>query len=259
MTESQPPPDMEVEPTFDSFVEWCGGELVRDALPSNTNVPLNADYFLRCRTIVAELKCLEKDYMSKPQIGQKVQALFLKWALEGRLKPKHIDPTNSVHINSLGDDCAMEVFKLYFQPIQQAVKQANRQIRLTREYFNLPNAKGLLILANDGNYALTLEMSVSILARLLPYHYSSIDSFIYFTPNMLSASKRHNRQVNVWISGASPHPSANPIEEEYLAKLSCGWMQFLEQTTGAPVTRFDMHGSDDDWVRDLQFIRPTSK
>lgn len=59
MSERQPPPDMDVEPTFDSFVEWFGGELVRKALPSNTNVPLNADYFLRSRTIVAELKCLE--------------------------------------------------------------------------------------------------------------------------------------------------------------------------------------------------------
>ena len=258
MNELQPPPDIDVEPTFDSFVKWFGGELVRDALPANTDVPLNADYFLRGRSIVAELKCLEKDYLSKPEIEQKIQALFLKWGREGKLRPEHIGPGNRVHINSLGEDCAMEVFKLYFQPLQKAVKQANRQIRQTKEYFDLPSAKGLVILAIDGNYALTPEMSACILARLLPYHYSSIDSFIYFTPNMMVPSKLHNRLTNVWISGASPHPSANPVEDEYLNQITRGWIQYLEQTTGEPVTVFDRHGGDDDWIRDLPFVRSAS-
>jgi hypothetical protein len=206
------------------------------------------------------LKCLEKDYLSKPEIKEKTQGLLQKWIREGRLRPEHIGPGNSVHINSLGDDCALEEFKLFFPPLQQAVNKANRQIRLTKEYFKLPDAQGLLILANDGNYALTLEMSVCILARLLPYHYSSIDSFIYFTPNMRSASKRHDRQVNLWIGGPSTNPSAKPIDNDYMGQISNGWMKFLEQTEGEPVTVFDMEGSsDDDWVRDLVFVRSTSK
>src|SRR5438105_2306662 len=98
MSAIQPPPDMEVEPTFDSFVECFGGELVRKALPPNTNVPLNADYFFRSRTIVAELKCLEKDYMRKAQIGTKVEALFSKWARQGRLRREHF-VGNTVNIN----------------------------------------------------------------------------------------------------------------------------------------------------------------
>jgi len=256
MSETQPPPDMEVEPTFDAFVEWFGGELVRKALPSNTNVPLNADYFFRSRTIVAELKCLEKDYMRKEQIGKKVEALIQEWARHGRLRSEHFTG-NRIAINALGDDCAMAVFRLYFQPIQAAVKQANRQIRQTKEYFALPDAKGLLILANDGNYSLTPEMSMSILARLLPNHYSSIDSFIYFTPNMRLASNRYERQANLWISGPSNRPSANAVESDYLSEIEQGWTRYIEHITGETVTIFNEH--DPDTIRHLRFVRSRSK
>jgi hypothetical protein len=256
MSERQPLPDMDVEPTFDSFVESFGGELVRAALPSNTNLPLNADYFFRSRTIVAELKCLEKDYLRKEQIGKKVEAMFYKWAKQGRLRPEHF-VGNRVHINSLGEDCAMEVFKLYFKPIKRAVEKANRQIRVTKEYFGLADAKGLLILANDGNYALTLEMSMSILARLLPNHYSSIDSFIYFTPNMRLASNRYDRQANIWISGPSSRPSANAVDSDYMSEIEQGWTRYIEHITGETVTIFNEH--DPDTIRDLRFVRSTSK
>lgn len=127
-----------------------GGELISKKLPKNTNVPLNADYFFRNRTIVAELKCLEKDYMRKEQIGHKVEALIDEWAARGRLRPEHVSG-NSININAIGEDCAMEVFKLYFKPIKRAVEKANRQIRQTKKYFNLPDSKGLVIVANDGN------------------------------------------------------------------------------------------------------------
>jgi hypothetical protein len=141
MSERQPPPDIQVEPAFDFFVEWFGGELVRKSLLPNTNVPLNADYFFRERSIVAELKCLEKDYLRKPEIGKKVEALVRKWSNAGRLRREHLIG-NRININAVGTDCAMEVFKLYFQPIQMAVKQANRQIRQTKEYFHTPEAEG---------------------------------------------------------------------------------------------------------------------
>ena len=256
MSEVQPPPDMDVEPTFDSFVEWFGGELVRKALPSNTNVPQNADYFFRSRSVVAELKCLVKDYMHKPEIGRKVEAMLQRWAIEGRLRKEHF-AGNRVNINALGDDCALEVFKLYFQPIHSAVKQANRQIRKTKEYFNLPNAKGLVIIANDGNYAMTPEISVSIFGRLLQNHYSSIDSFIYFTPNMRFVSHRYDRQANLWMSGASNRISAKPVEDEYLNQIRNGWIQYIEHTTGESVTVFNE--ADPDAIRDLNFVRSTSK
>jgi hypothetical protein len=256
MSDPQPLPDMNVEPTFDAFVEWFGGELVRAALPSNTNVPLNADYFFRSRSVIAELKCLETDYTHKAEIGRKVEALIHEWAKRGRLRPEHF-AANRININALGDDCAMEVFKLYFQPIHSAVKQANRQIRKTKEYFNLPNAKGLVIIANDGNYAMTPEMSVSIFSRLLKNHYSSIDSFIYFTPNMRFASHRYDRQANLWMSGASNRISAKPVEDHYLIQIKEGWIQYIEYTTGQSVTVFNE--ADPDAIRGLHFVRPTSK
>jgi hypothetical protein len=198
---------------------------------------------------------LKKDYLRNEQIGAKVEALLHDWHKQRRLRPEHF-AGNRININTLGDDCAMKIFRLYFQPIQAAVKQANRQIRQTKEYFGLPDAKGLLILANDGNYALTPEMSMSILARLLPNHYSSIDSFIYFTPNIRLASNRYDRQANLWISGPS-RPSANSVETEYLSQIEKGWTRYVEHITGEQVTIF--YEDDPDTIRDLRFIRSTSK
>lgn len=102
---------------------------------------------------------------------------------------------------------------------------------------------------------MTPEMSVSILARLLPNQYSSIDSFIYFTPNMRLASNRYDRQANLWISGPSSRPSASPVEDEYLSQIGKGWTRYLEHTTGERVTTF--HENDPDSLRHLRFVKST--
>src|SRR3954470_23850575 len=100
-----PPPDMDVEAVFNDFVEDFGEELISKLFISQGRSPKNADYFFRDRSVVAELKCLEKDYFNDGKVGEKVNALLNKWMRAGRIRREHF-VNGMLQINSLGRDCA---------------------------------------------------------------------------------------------------------------------------------------------------------
>lgn len=251
MEARRPPPDMEVEETFNAFVEDFGGELVGKHFIGSGNAPKNADYFLDGRAVVAELKCLEKDYFSNRQVAEKLNRMMNRWAREGLLRPEHVED-GRFRTDDLPRECGLEVYKLFYGPVKEAVEKANKQIKETKKYFNLPDAKGLLILANDGNYSLSPKLSMQILGWLLPNRYTGIDSFIYFTPNMRLAAPQYDRQVHVWISGPS-RPSANAVGPEYLRQICKGWTSFLERRTGEEVTEFV--ADDHDVIDTMRLLR----
>jgi hypothetical protein len=173
-----------------------------------------------------------------------------RWIAQGRVQAAHIRD-GRFHINEIGRDCAAEVFKVFLKPVKDAVEKANKQIKETKKHFGLPDARGLLILANDGNYSLTPQISMNILGNLLPRAFTGIDSFIYFTPNMRLASSRYDRQLHVWISGAA-RPGANAIDADFMNKIQAGWAQYLARLTGEDVTVFSEE--DPDSLEHLKFV-----
>lgn len=251
MENIQPPPDMDVEETFNEFVEDFGGELVSKLFEGNGKRPNNADYFLRNRSVVAELKCLEKNYFNDRKVGEKLDVMMNRWAKEGLLRPEHIKG-GRFQTDDLPKQCAFEVFKVFSAPTKEAVEKANKQIKETKKYFGVPDAKGLLILANDGNYSINPQLMMQILGNLLKSRYRGIDSFIFFTPNMRAYAPDIDRQFNVWISGRS-RPSSNAVESEFLHEIQQGWVSFLERKTGETVTQF--HIEDHDMVDDIKLVK----
>mgnify|MGYP001613309025 CR=1 FL=1 len=183
METRQPPPDMDVEETFNTFVEDFGGELVDKLFEGVGERPNNADYFFRNRTVVAELKCLKKNYFNDQKVGEKLNAMMNSWVKQGLLQPENIKD-GMFQTGDLPPQCTIEVFKAFSSPTKEAVEKANKQIKETRKYFGVPDAKGLLILANDGNYSINPQLMVQILENLFKSRFTSIDSFIFFTPNM---------------------------------------------------------------------------
>ena len=73
---------------------------------------------------------------------------------------------------------------MFAKPLDQALKDANNQIKATRDYFRLQDAKGLFILADDGNFAMYPDFAVCVLRNRLNSRYGAIQSFIYFAPGM---------------------------------------------------------------------------
>ena len=61
-----------VESVFNDFVEDFGGELINKLFEGKGKRPDNADYFLFDRNIVAELKCLDKNFFNDKNLGEKL-------------------------------------------------------------------------------------------------------------------------------------------------------------------------------------------
>lgn len=246
MQNYEPPADMDVEKTFNEFTEGFGGELISKVFDAifvgKGKRPDNADYFLFNRSVVAELKCLEKNYFSDKKIGKKLDDALNRWLKLGVLRPEHIK-NGSFQTDDLPIECASEVIEIFSAPVKNAVKKANKQIKETKNYFGIPDSKGLLILANDGNYSINPKLMMHILGKLLKTSFTGIDSFIFFTPNLRAYAPQVDRQFNVWIDGRS-RPSSNSVAQELLHEISEGWISFIEKKFDESVTRFDFENHD---------------
>ncbi len=244
-------PQIEIEETFNAFVKDFGGELIEEIFAGSGRRPNNADYFFRDRTIVAELKCLEKNYFNDRNLGEKLTKLTNQWMKQGILRREHIK-NGMFQTDALPPKCASEVFKIFMAPLEKAVKKANLQIKETKKHFGLTDAKGLLILANDGNYSQNPKLTIQMLARLLRSTYSGIDSFIYFTPNMRVTAPQLDREARVWISGRS-RESANAVESEFLEEVARHWISFVNRITGddPPLIKI----TDKNVIDDMSLVR----
>ncbi len=214
-----------VEDRFSAFIRSFGGEVVADLLPPRAGqLPLNADYMLFERTVVAELKCLEKDCFRAVDVGQKFQKLVHGWVRDGILAPELMaDGTFSTA--DLPRKCALQALDVFAKPLRDAVTHANKQIKATKALFDIPDAKGLLIVANDGNRALYPKFAMEILGHLFRDRFSAINSSIYFAPRMDISMGGVPGLNRFWISG-STRDEGTGVPPVLLNALQQGWVQF---------------------------------
>ena len=95
----------------------------------------------------------------------------------------------------------------------------------------MPTAKGLLLLANDGNYTLEPQNVLVILLRIFNCDdlFPFINTVVYFTPNM--AVKMPNGDVGpLWMHVWRDKSIGIPLE--FLNALGSGWAAFHGQLMG---------------------------
>ena len=122
----------------------------------------NADYLLKDREIVAELKSLELDTTPKLQTYAEYIIKERSIVFYGAL-PFH----EIIKRQPDKDKLSEQAFRFIIRPIERMVKEANRQIRETKRALRLPQAAGLMILANTGNILLDWNLVQEALLRLL--------------------------------------------------------------------------------------------
>jgi hypothetical protein len=98
---------------------------------------------------------------------------------------------------------------------------------------NMPHAKGLLLLANDGNYALEAQNVLAIMLRLLNKDnaFPFINTIVYFTPNMLVRMPDGSigpLWMHLW------RDKDKGIPYQFLNDLNCGWAEFHGKLRGVP-------------------------
>lgn len=235
MATPQPqPPRIDIETEFATCVRKIGGEVLADRLGASPPFK-NADYLFNTDNVVAELKCLQRDTRTEPTFKERVQAMHVRWHQEGKV---HL-PSGKVRVNSrtLPDECQAELSDLLTSRLKNVVQKANDQIKSTKEHLALPEAKGLLLLANDGDMIFQLDVVLHTLHRVLHGKYRQISSVVYFTGNDPVMCPGVPLPALIWMPLAisdRPNQVRPGVDEPFIEKLAAGWFNRQATIRGAP-------------------------
>lgn len=238
-----------VQEAFTGCVKNAGGLALDEVLrqPGFSN----ADFWFPQDNVVAELKCLSEDYWSRDDFSKSVARMYHSWVLKGWAPAPTSDRTFA-NLQDLPKQCSDELTAPLKKKLEDGtVKKANRQIRETKEHFGATDAKGLLLLVNDGNFALPPSMVRHLLARILNDKYSSINNVIHFSVNETVGVPGAETTARFWLQWGF---GRSPISKEFVEALRNSWFSHLSALTGERVYVLPP-SSLEDATDEMRFVR----
>jgi hypothetical protein len=230
------PKRIDIEPTFDGFVpSFRNGQLIRDLMPDTGKMPLNADYLFADDNVIAELKCLEKNPMEAADWPPRLAKAFrstghsfshlMGYLVRGEPMPVAV---RAKLVHWMRD------------AIRSVIKGGNRQIRSSKRELGRPDAKGVLLVANDHNYGFGPEAMLAVIsdaaARLDNNH---VDAVVYFTPNVFH--RKPSSDV-AWLLWDPEYRDTNDVLlSEFVNDMGRKWGDHLEAVTGDPILEREEH------------------
>jgi len=224
----------------DPFVRGLGGELVSEIVGNESPIS-SADYLFQHHNVLAELKSLQEESFNE-SLREKLGERMAEWLRRSRIV---VFGTTRIDSNRLTPDCQREMNDLIASHLQNnVVRKANRQIRSTKQSLQMPNAKGLLWVASDGNVDLPPNTVWLLLNRILQKktdsgepQYSNIHALAYFSPRMLVALPGSSQPAQFWLSGVR-----NNDDKElsaFLGELCEAWRRYLGALHGIEVKQVE--------------------
>ena len=242
-------PRIDVEPTLDDSVRRAGGEILREILGPDPGFE-NADYVFREEGVVAELKCMERNPLDDPNFQNAISQLHDSWVAQGKVPPSN-QPTLELNTRDLPRDCAIEFLGLFKRRLEYSyVKKAASQIKSTKANLDLPNARGLLILVNEGNWALPPAVALNLVHHILNGQYHNINHCIYLTLNIQATIPGVPEEVFLWADAFADQ--RDRIDPKFLQHLSSCLGSTLEAILGTDLQRHLMEGSTPEDVDRVQ-------
>ncbi|MDO8433326.1 MAG: hypothetical protein Q7S58_13045 [Candidatus Binatus sp.] len=223
-----------VEDALARVVLKVGGALVSDLLPPHQDRDKNADYLFQQYGVIGELKRLEKNQGDDPEMIAKRNRLYRKWLTERRPGVPIVYGTALLELRRLPPDCQNEMISLYREPIARRIRKANEQIKSTRSTLNMPNATGVLFLAQDGDYSIGPEAILNLASRCLKGgRFRGIDDIICF--NAFPAGLPGDPVGYMfWVHACRDDRRATA--NELLQSLQKAWQVEIEAVAGPMVT-----------------------
>lgn len=230
------PEPLPVEETFNEYVKQFGGQLISELLQTDPQRPQNADYYFPSHGVIAELKCFEKDLFNNrddvERIGRIIKKNHESGLVDGYKGFRWLlgqEPLPSVYRRDM-----LSLARRYYE---NAIRKADKQIESTKKLLDLPNARGLVLLANDGNYFSHPEEAVGLIAQVMQQHFmaSHLDGFVYFTINSVVKVPGNDRELLFWV------PSYRKTGDElgdFVNLLGAGWGSFYAEKIGQDVPSF---------------------
>lgn len=225
------------ESIFQDFVLDFGGEVLPEVSQG-----CSADYFFRRHNLVAELKSLTVDQTN--EISSKPTPKVSSWvSANGQIPPGIVK--SGQHFIAFKDmpreiqDFWLRLLKGSTEPL---IRDANRQIRDTKSRMNLPSAKGILIIANEGNsYHDHPDSHRRLIAEILrkrtptgELRYPHINGAVHFS---IKDVKSRDEGMYFWANlqmKQSPAEDVQPIAD-FQRDLQQAWYNYLERKAGIKV------------------------
>lgn len=244
---------IDVRKEMAACVRKLGGIVLEDSL-ENPQFS-NADYWFPDHEVIAELKCLTEDLASKPEFNDRVCRLHASWVSRGLL-PETAQRRITLDLRDIPLICAHE----FLNPIKRrlevnVLKKANAQIKGTKKHLGTPNASGLLLLVNDGDYTFPPSMMLHLLARSIKDKHKSIQSVVYFSVNEFVAVPAVSLPALFWVDGLVPNREPAPAALRKLLKQS--WMAHYSSLVPGPTYEILMK-NDPDVLDSIQFTKRAS-
>ena len=225
------PPRIDVGAEMGNYVKAFGGQLGMDLFGHSPDFA-NADYVFPQDNVIAELKCLTDDKSEDEDLQKELEELF-----ESAIRKGHMsDPgPGRVLMETKGTPLAFQrqVYKVISKSLKRRLAKANKQIKQTKARLNRPDALGLVLLCNDGNFRLEPAQWVHAVEVALGRDFSSINSVVQFTVNMLATTPMMGQHTNLWISGS--RREITKVPDDFIRRFGEGWAEHVGQIIGRPV------------------------
>lgn len=237
------------EPLMDRAVRAVGGCRVRELV--GVNPPFdNADYLFDNDNVVAELKSLETDFLGDPSVRDKMDAYYNRWIDEGKDAPI-IYGGGVLRTDEVPIECAREFMDIFKDKLESGVlRKANRQIRETKKHLVYPDALGLLLLSNEGNFVFDPAMLSHVLLHSLGSKFSSVDHVIFFSANLAF----HSPQAAAGAPFASIRfPNRRHLDDGFLNRLGTHWFEVLGAATGRVFPPFSIKKASRSEIDQIRF------
>src|SRR5437899_7806865 len=102
---------LDPESLMDQAIRAAGGQRITELVGVNPSFD-NADYVFPKDNIVAELKSLEKDFLSDPAVADKMHELYNRWLDEGNEVPIMYG-RGVLRTDQLPIECARELIGIF--------------------------------------------------------------------------------------------------------------------------------------------------
>jgi hypothetical protein len=208
---------------FKGFVAHMGGVV----LPEGESE--SADYHFPHDGIIGELKILERD--ARAEYAKRLEELSASWMKRGLLI---VFGTVKISLQTVNPICQREWLNLLQPPIERILRKANSQIRSSKVALNAPEAKGLLLIANNGNLLHTSpEDYMNLVARALAKktqngepQFPHILGVVYFSYKVMAAGEN----APFWYAG-NTNPNGDEQMQGLQNQLMKGWWDYFGRTT----------------------------
>jgi hypothetical protein len=165
-------------------------------------------------------------------------------------------------INQLPDKCYRDILKLYTRSIKYALEQANKQIKATMRTMNLPDYKGLVFLASDGNYFIDPPNVARIVGLILnnPNVYKSINMVVYLTVNVVTTRPDDETLSRLWVRLYRDNEYFETIPLPFLQDLFDKWVEHYKKVSGVEldtINEINAEGlTETDVLGRTRFVKP---